>query len=190
MARGCAPVPHPPLPCFPPPECATEHPELCVKPLAILAGTIAGFAPQELRNDGASGALLGDVRSLLETFAALDLGTPAPAAAAAAGTMSGVLTQAKATALGALMSLALAKGTLSDVAAVVRQLLAQVQTGAAAAVDAPPLQVPVPAVLQVCAMGMGMVVSVRACDVCVCVCGVCVHVCFQWHRLAMVSSCP
>lgn len=133
-ARGqkglCACVPTPPPACA---ECATEHPELCVKPLAILAGTIAGFAPQELRKDEASGALLGDVRALLETFASLDVGTAASsggsvtAAARAPGTLASVLTQAKSTALGALVSLALAKGALSDVTAVVRQLLREVR---------------------------------------------------------------
>ena len=91
------------------------------------------------------------MRSLLETFSSIDLGESRPSSKSSdsAPTVAAVMTQAKSTALGALMALALAKGTLSDVAGVVRQLLSQVETSAVtAATETASLNVPVPAVLQ------------------------------------------
>ena len=71
--------------------------------------------------------LAGLARHIRAGMALLDVGAAATAATRAPGTLASVLTQAKSTALGALISLALAKGALSDVTAVVRQLLREVR---------------------------------------------------------------
>jgi hypothetical protein len=110
-------------------EASQTHPELCVKPLQLLAEVIAAYQPQQLANES-DASLLEGVFGMLEVFAKVDRtkSTPSGASLLSAHTLADVLQQAQGTSLAALVALSLAKGGLSDVLTAIRILLAHVST--------------------------------------------------------------